>query len=127
MYPFLVGWTTFPNRKKSKQNLWKMALSSFFWDRWKERNTVVFDNDNFSRERLKPSFITSLTSWACLIFASSSTLAPLFCLGGWYFFLCFFSFCFLFLVYSPYALGLGPVLLIYCSASLSKKKKKKDI
>ena len=62
----MVGWTNFPIRKKAK-NLWKAALFSLFWAIWKERNKVVFDNDNFSPGRLKNSFIAYLTSWVGLI------------------------------------------------------------
>ena len=63
--PFLVKdlmarWTTFPIRKKAK-NLWQTALSSLCCAIWKERNMVVFDNVTCSQERLKHSFITSLT------------------------------------------------------------------
>ena len=44
------------------------ALSSLFLAIWKEKNWVVFDNDNFSPNRLKNSFITYLTSWVDLIY-----------------------------------------------------------
>ena len=64
--PFLVkdlmmSWTTFPIRKKARKP-WKVALSSLFWAIWKEINRVVFYNDIFSPNRLKQSFIMSLTS-----------------------------------------------------------------
>ena len=63
----MMGWTTFPIRKKVRKS-WKAALSNIFWAIWKERNRVVFDNDIFSPNRLKQSFILSLTSWTSLIF-----------------------------------------------------------
>ena len=76
--PFLVkdlmmGWTTFPIRKKAK-NLWQTTLSSLCWAIWKERNMVVFYNVIFSQERSKNSFITSLTSWTRLIYRGSTRL-----------------------------------------------------
>ena len=48
----MVGWTTFPIRKKAK-NLWQVARSSLCWAIWKERNRMVFDNVKFSPDRLK--------------------------------------------------------------------------
>ena len=79
--PFLVkdlmaGWTTFPIRKKAK-NLWQAALSNLCWAIWKERNMVVFDNVIFSQERLKISFITSLTSWTCFIYEGEYSIVNL--------------------------------------------------
>ena len=72
----IVGWTTFPIRKKAK-NMWKAALSRLFWAIWKERNRVVFDNDNFSLDRLKNSCITYLTSWAYLIYEGEYSIVNL--------------------------------------------------
>ena len=59
----MMGWSTFFMRKEAKK-LWKTALSSLLWAVWKERNRVTFDNLNFSQDRIKQSFISSITSWA---------------------------------------------------------------
>ena len=72
----MVGLTTFPIRKKAK-NMWKAALSVLFWAIWKEINRVVFDNDNFSPDKLKNSFITYLTSWAGLIYEGECSIVNL--------------------------------------------------
>ena len=72
----MVGWTTFPIRKKAK-SLWQEALSSLCWAIWKERNMMVFDNVIFSQERLKNSFITSLTSWTALIYEGEYSIVNL--------------------------------------------------
>ena len=72
----MVDWTTFPIRKKAK-SLWQAALSSLYWAIWKERNMVVFDNVIFSQERLKNSFITSLTSWTGLIYEGECSIVNL--------------------------------------------------
>ena len=49
--------------KKEAKKLWKTALSGLFWAMWKDRNRVTFDNLNFSSDRIKHSFIFSITSW----------------------------------------------------------------
>ena len=91
--------------------MWKVALPCILWAIWKERNRVVFDNDSFSPTRLKHSFITSLTSWAGIIYEGvlycklayvySLVLLAAFVLGGWY--MSFYSsfFCFSFLCILP--------------------------
>ena len=58
----MMGWSTFPIRKEAKK-LWKVALSSLLWAVWKERNSVTFDNLNFSSDRINHSFISSINSW----------------------------------------------------------------
>ena len=35
---------------------------------WKERNRVVFDDEAFSKSRLKSCFLFSFSSWASLMF-----------------------------------------------------------
>ena len=72
----MVGWTTLTIRKKAKK-LWQAALSSLCWAIRKERNVVVFDNVIFSPERLKNSFITSLTSWTGLIYEGEYSIVNL--------------------------------------------------
>ena len=59
----MMGWSTFSIRKEAKK-LWKTTLSSLLWAVWKERNRVTLDNLNFSQDRIKQSFISSITSWA---------------------------------------------------------------
>ena len=59
----MMGWSTFQIRKEAKK-LCKAALSSLLWAIWKERNRVTFDNLNFSQDRIKQPFISSMTSWA---------------------------------------------------------------
>ena len=40
----------------------------FSWAIWKERNRVVFDDEVFSKSRLKSCFLFSFSSWAGLLF-----------------------------------------------------------
>ena len=70
----MLGWTTFPIRKKARK-FWKAAPPSLYWAIRKERNTVVFENESFSSCSLKQSFIISLAAWAGLIYEGD-----LFCL-----------------------------------------------
>ena len=44
-----------------------VASTSLIWAIWKERNKVVFYDTPFLVDRLKLSFISSLSSWAGLI------------------------------------------------------------
>ena len=67
---FLVG------RKQKIYGRWHSLVFSG-WAIWKERNRVVFDNDNFSLDRLKNSFITFLTSWAGLIYEGEYSIINL--------------------------------------------------
>ena len=60
------GLDNISNKKESKKNL-EGSPPSPFWVIWKEINRVVFENENFSSNRLKQSFITSLAAWAGLI------------------------------------------------------------
>ena len=67
---------------------------------------VVFDNVIFSQERLKNSFITSLTSWTCLIYEGEYSIVNLLmCIlyyswGGRFLFSSFFGFSHIQLIYS---------------------------
>ena len=87
-----------------------------------ERNRATFDNLNFSLDRIKRSFISSITSWAGrlneeyplvnfinmhhVVFSSFWVVDSLFA----------------FLVYNLYTLWLGPVLIIYLLILPTKKK-----
>ena len=70
--PFLVkdllrGWLHLPMRKKDAK-LWRALPLCLFWAIWKERNRVVFDDEAFSKSRLKSCFLFSFSSWASLMF-----------------------------------------------------------
>ena len=46
----------------------KILLAGLFWaTTWKERNIIIFENADFSPQRLNSSFIHSLGSWASLL------------------------------------------------------------
>ena len=56
-----------PMRKKDAK-LWRAVPLCLFWAIWKERNRVVFDDEAFSKSRLKSCFLFSFSSWAGLLF-----------------------------------------------------------
>ena len=69
--PFLVkdllrGWLHLPMRKKDAK-LWRAVPLCLLWAIWKERKRVVFDDEAFSKSRLKSSFLFSFSSWASLM------------------------------------------------------------
>ena len=69
--PFLVkdllrGWLHLPMQKKDAK-LWRAVPLCLLWAIWKERNRVVFDDEAFSKSRLKSSFLFSFSSWASLM------------------------------------------------------------
>ena len=57
----LISWKVAPI-KKPKRKIWFAAPLHLFWAIWKERNTIVFENADFSLPRLKNSFVISLFS-----------------------------------------------------------------
>ena len=58
--------------------LWLIILEECLcWAIWKEINMMVFDNVIFSQERLKNSFITSLTFGTCLIYEGEYSIVTL--------------------------------------------------
>ena len=66
VYPCLAkdhfsGWNYFPISKRTKR-VWRAAPLSLLWAIWKERNIIVFENENFCLNRLKLSFISTLIS-----------------------------------------------------------------
>ena len=70
--PFLVkdllqGWLHIPMRKKDAK-LWRAVPLCLLWAIWKERNRVVFDDEAFSKSRLKSCLLFSFSSWASLMF-----------------------------------------------------------
>ena len=61
----LLGWhDSFVGKKRRK--VWRAAPLCLFWMVWKERNRITFDNDDFSIQRLKYSFVSNFWSWAKL-------------------------------------------------------------
>ena len=82
---------------------------------WKERNRIVFDNEEFSVHRLKYSFVCSLWSWTRLYIDVSSYFA-LFCLLAP-------------IVYFLYALGCFPnfLFLINILSTVFIHQKKKNL
>ena len=69
--PFMVkdllfSWSCFLVRKNARK-LWMTAPLSLLLAIWKERNKIVFEDAMFSYNRLKLSFVSSLTSWVGLI------------------------------------------------------------
>ena len=57
----LLGWFGSFVGKKCKK-AWKLASLCLFWAVWKERNRMVFDNEEFLVHRLKYSFVCSFWS-----------------------------------------------------------------
>ena len=52
--------------RKEERKIWLPAPLCIFWAVWKERNMLVFENDDFLLQRLKSSFVVSLHTWASL-------------------------------------------------------------
>ena len=76
----LLGWNYFPISKKTKR-LWRAAPLSLFWAIWKERNKIVFEDETFCLNRLKLSFLSTLTSWAGnFVYEDCSFLRILLCI-----------------------------------------------
>ena len=66
LLPLMLGWFRLPLRKKESK-LWKAVPLCMLWTIWKERNRIVFEDECFSRTRLKSCFLRSISSWASLI------------------------------------------------------------
>ena len=69
--PFAVkdlihSWGQIPVKKNVK-NLWWAAPLTIFWETWKERNRIVFEEEAFSFNRLKCCISSSLLYWATII------------------------------------------------------------
>ena len=47
---------------KKRVKVWKVAPLCLFWTVWKERNMLAFENEDFSIQRLKYSFVCNLWS-----------------------------------------------------------------
>ena len=61
----LCGWSGF-NMGKKRIKVWKAAPSCIFWAVWKERNRIVFYNEELSIHRVKNSFVCNFWSWTKL-------------------------------------------------------------
>ena len=67
----LLGWCgSFVGKKRKKA--WKLAPLCFFWMVWKERNRMMFDNEEFSVHRLKYYFVCSFWFWTKLYIDAGS-------------------------------------------------------
>ena len=53
--------------KKAEKKVGLAAPLYLIWEIWKEMNRVVFENANFSLQRLKDSFMLSIWSWAITV------------------------------------------------------------
>ena len=73
---WFFGWNNFPVRK-SERKAWRAAPFCLFRAIRKERNRVVFENEEFSLNRLKSVFVYSFCSWAGAIVNSNSFVANL--------------------------------------------------
>ena len=62
MVSFLGGFNTGKKRRK----VWKVAPLCLFWQVWKERNKIAFDNEELSIHRLKNSFVCNIWSWTMI-------------------------------------------------------------
>ena len=62
----LIEWRGFILGKK-RRKVWKAAPLCLFWAVWMERNRIAFDNEDFSIQRLKNSFVCNLWLWTKLV------------------------------------------------------------
>ena len=51
---------------KKRKKVWKVAPLCLFWMVWKERNKIVFDNEELPIQRMRNSFVCSFWSWTKL-------------------------------------------------------------
>ena len=61
----LLAWQGAAVGKKRKK-IWLAAPLCLFWNIWRARNRLVFDNEVPSAQRIKANFVTNLWSWANL-------------------------------------------------------------
>ena len=69
----IISWNKIPLRKDDRK-ISRATLCSLFWAIWKERNKVVFEDEQFSLSRLKFFFVFSLCSWARLVVCDDSLI-----------------------------------------------------
>ena len=73
---WFFSWNSIPIRK-SQRKAWSAATFCLFWAIWKERNRVVFENEEFSLNRLRSAFVYSFCSWAGAVVNFDSFVANL--------------------------------------------------
>ena len=61
----LLAWQGAAVGKKLKK-IWLAAPLCLFWNIWRARNKLVFDNEVPSAQRIKANFVTNLWTWANL-------------------------------------------------------------
>ena len=61
----LLAWQGCAVGKKRKK-IWLAAPLCLFWNLWRARNRLVFENEVPSAQRIKANFVTNLWSWANL-------------------------------------------------------------
>ena len=61
----LLAWQGATVGKKHKQ-IWLAAPLCLFWNLWRARNRLVFENEVPFAQRIKANFVTNLWSWANL-------------------------------------------------------------
>ena len=61
----LIAWQGAVVGKKRKK-IWLAAPLCLFWNLWRARNRLVFENEAPSVQRIKANFVTNLWSWAKL-------------------------------------------------------------
>ena len=61
----LIAWQGAAVGKKRKK-IWLAAPLCLFWNIWRARNSLVFENEVPSAQRLKANIVTNLWSWANL-------------------------------------------------------------
>ena len=49
---------------KKRRKAWLAASLCLFWMIWKERNRIVFGNEDLSIQKMKNSFVCNLWFWA---------------------------------------------------------------
>ena len=64
----IISWNKIPLRKDDCK-ISRATLCCLFWSLWKERNKVVFEDEQFSLSKLKFFFVYSLCSWQDWLFA----------------------------------------------------------
>ena len=61
----LLAWQGAAVGKKRKK-IWFAAQQCLFWNIWRARNRLVFENEVPSTQRIKANFVTNLWTWANL-------------------------------------------------------------
>ena len=51
---------------KKRKKIWLVAPLCLFWNLWRPRNRLVFENKVPSAQRIKANFVSNLWTWANL-------------------------------------------------------------